>query len=194
MRRDGSLGQDLVWGLAWTMSWAVFLSLIAGVMIALGRLTGSHPLAELSQEARSWGAVRPLTWGRVLAFYFGGGILLGSLIGVLRPIATKSLWGAMLAGAVCTPVLEVLFFWAMVGVRWSPLLAVGIPFFAFIVGPSYGLAAWYGWKRFEARHDRVDSQRGCLDDRSEAQKLVDDVMADAESLPTNELRSRRSDQ
>ncbi|MDP2582484.1 MAG: hypothetical protein Q8W47_00260 [Candidatus Palauibacterales bacterium] len=176
MERERSLGEDLRWGLKWAVAWAVFCTIIAVVMVVLGGLLGSDPLAELSKEAQGWGATRPLSWTRLLGFYFGVGPVIGLLVGLMRPLATSSRWRAALVGAVCTPVGWAMFYWSMTGFHWTRILTGGIGLAFVPIGPIYGLAFWYGWQWNRGWYEASGPQEERSDERSEAQRIVDDVL------------------
>lgn len=79
-----SLGGDVLWGLAWGTGMAVFYSLIA-LVIALVSLFSEENL------------FTNFAVGYVIGAYWGGGLLGGALVGLLRPFARWPL-GTMLIG------------------------------------------------------------------------------------------------
>jgi hypothetical protein len=84
---SSSLRSRVLWGARWGLRYGLFYSALAGLGVLLrgpGLFTDNH-----------------VTALGVLLLYLGGGPLVGSLIGLLRPLAQTAV-GAMIVGIVAT--------------------------------------------------------------------------------------------
>ena len=128
-RRD--LSQDLGWGIFWGLALAVGVTIVLVVLYALSG-------AQLFED-------HDTTFGGVVAVYFGGGLVGGAVVGLLRPL-TRWRWGAAAVGVVaalpvglCCRLLRDGF------APWGPKDTVSVVAFALILGGTIG---WIYWGMF----------------------------------------------
>ena len=129
---------NVLWGVLWGIGYAVFFSLIV-LVIYLFRGTRAFD---------GYGA----TLGAVLLGYFAGGLVGGTVLGLLRPL-NRWKWGAAFVGfVVALPV------YASAGVvvsgwytQWVVEDVLTMVLCALLVGPALGVKLWN-----EACQERID--------------------------------------
>jgi hypothetical protein len=125
--------RDLQWGLSWGLFGAFFFSCIATAIVAL---SGKSPKSKYG-----------LTLLEIIQAYFAAGLLLGLILGWLRPL-TERRWGAILVGALAGTTIYTTIGVAMWGVTSEAIaagLVLGIP-----MGGLIGNREWKGSHRSPA--------------------------------------------
>jgi hypothetical protein len=124
----GKVAENLLWGVCLGVLFGGALSCI-GILIYL--LRGSQAFA--SNGVTLLGAI---------AGYFGCGIVVGIVVGLLRPL-TKRRWGAAVVGAIATIPAYKLMRLTMDGVvSWTTQDIQGAVFFALVLGAPLGWTYW----------------------------------------------------
>ena len=110
-----SLVTDLRWGLGWALGFATIYSLVVAGLVAA---RGSAPLERVG-----------LTFGAIVRTYFVVALVVGALLGFLRPLASRRV-GAMFVGAVCGTAVYAGVGIAMYGMGWETVMMgafIGVP-------------------------------------------------------------------
>jgi hypothetical protein len=130
-RRD--LAQDLGWGIFWGLAFALCLTIVLVVLYAL-RGPG---LFETHNT----------TFAGVVAVYFGGGLVGGMGVGLLRPL-THWRWGAAVVGVFAAVPVGVSGRLLRFGLSpWEPKDTITLVIFALALGGTVG---WIYWGMFRS--------------------------------------------
>jgi hypothetical protein len=120
------VGANLRWGIGWGIGLAAIYSVIA---LPLGLLRGCG--LRIGGESFST--------GRIILIYFGGGILGGLTLGLLRPL-TRTKPGAAIVGALVAFPLSYMMVLFLDKSAGRELLTASL--LALILGPLFGLKSW----------------------------------------------------
>jgi hypothetical protein len=137
MRRKGhtygersTVWRDLRWGIGWGLFAGVFYSLVA---FAIYAFQGSRPFES-----------KGITLGSTLMVYIVGGLIGGTVVGLLRPLA-KQRAGAMIVGVITMIPVSIGFVFILFGPmsRWGGGELFGVLFTAVFLG---GYGGWEFWE------------------------------------------------
>jgi hypothetical protein len=130
-RRD--LVQDLGWGIFWGLAFALILTIVLVVLYAVNG-------AELFES-------HDTTFAGVVAVYFGGGLVGGAVVGLLRPL-THWRWGAAVVGVLAAMPIGLAGRLLRYGFDpWGPKDTFTLVVFALALGGTVG---WIYWGMFRS--------------------------------------------
>jgi hypothetical protein len=126
----GSFFKDIRWGIGWGLFAACFYALVALVIYAF---QGSRPFES-----------KGITLASTVAVYIVGGLIGGTIVGLLRPL-TKRRAGAMLLGVIAMIPVSIGFVFILFGPisRWGGGELFGVLFTAVFLG---GYGGWEFWE------------------------------------------------
>ena len=135
------LERDWQWGFKTGLAFATMYSLFAVFVFVL---SGGQAFRD-----------KDISLMKVVAAYYGGGALAGSLVGLLRPLAA-TLPGAILVGiagfvAVSLGIGLVVFGWFL---RWGPDEVITVAIMSVVFGGIFGATSWQRQKRLGSSDDR----------------------------------------
>lgn len=134
-KSSGTMTENVVWGLGWSLKFVVAYSLIAGaVFVVAGPPDG------------------PLSFPQILLMYLGLGFVAGVLIGLLRPLF-RTRAGATVAGMIVGAAVYIGAGVSVAGIRVlrEPGPVIALMLAAVIVG---GLSGSKWWKQTYSNGDR----------------------------------------
>jgi hypothetical protein len=122
--------RDLRWGIGWGLFAACFYSLVA---LGIYAFQGSRPFES-----------KDITLGSTVAVYIVGGLLGGTVVGLLRPLGKRRA-GAMLLGVIAMIPVSIGFVFILFGPisRWGGGELFGVLFTAVFLG---GYGGWEFWE------------------------------------------------